>query len=146
MNAIEHNLDGFDGVTWVKFGVQTGDEVESAVEASTGNMTIHLCVVVLVAVGHPSSLNQALTLVVCFGWLDRCRRLTNPTSPRGKQHCQQLTVPGGESSPFWADEGWRYTMPPWAEEGCPAYFNFVRVLCWLALGVDLVCGIATSVI
>ena len=70
MNAIEHNLDGFDGVTWVKFGVQTGDEVESAVEASTGNMTIHLCVVVVVAVGHPSSLNQALTLDVgCVLWL-----------------------------------------------------------------------------
>ena len=144
MNAIEHNLDGFDGVTWVKFGVQTGDEVESAVEASTGNMTIHLCVVVVViGVGYPPSFHQALTLVV---YSVLYRRLTNPTSPRGKQHCQQLTVPGGESSPFWADEGWRYTMPPWAEEGCPAYFNFVRGLCWLALGVGLVCGAATSVI
>ena len=35
--------------------------------------------------------------------------LTNPTSPRGKQHCQQLTVPGGKSSLFWQGEGWRYT-------------------------------------
>lgn len=51
--------------------------------------------------------------------------LTNPASPKGKQHCQQLSVPGGKASKFWAAEGWRYTSPPWVfTGGCPAYFNY----------------------
>ena len=74
--------------------------------------------------------------------------LTNPSSPRGKQHCQQLTVPGGTTSAFWADEGWRYTMPPWASGACPTYFNFVNAedhnldgfsgVTWVKLGVQTV--------
>lgn len=50
--------------------------------------------------------------------------LTNPRSPRGQQHCQQLSVPGGKASKFWAAEGWRYTSPPWVSGGCPSYFNY----------------------
>ena len=53
-------------------------------------------------------------------------RLTNPASPRGQQHCQQLSVPGGKSSKFWAGEGWRYTTPPFVSGECPAYFNYVN--------------------
>jgi hypothetical protein len=44
--------------------------------------------------------------------------LTNPDSPDGKQHCLELTVPGGHTSLFWAGRGWKYTMPPWMNGAC----------------------------
>lgn len=71
--------------------------------------------------------------------------LTNPSSPRGYQHCQQLTVPGGKASKFWAAEGWRYTTPPFVSGSCPSYFNYVNRIMhnlagyegvtWVELGV-----------
>ena len=77
-----HDLDGFDGVTWEKLGVQTSTDASTDVETATTD-------------------DDSNTMIIHL--------LTNPTSPRGKQHCQQLTVPGGKSSLFWQGEGWRYS-------------------------------------
>jgi hypothetical protein len=55
-------------------------------------------------------------------------QFTDPSSPLGKQHCDQLIVPGGKTSLFWADRGWKYTIPPWVENAhCDRVkFNYVN--------------------
>eukprot|EP00180_Rhodochaete_pulchella_P000640 Plantae.Rhodophyta-Rhodochaete_pulchella.ctg14724.p1 GENE.Plantae.Rhodophyta-Rhodochaete_pulchella.ctg14724~~Plantae.Rhodophyta-Rhodochaete_pulchella.ctg14724.p1 ORF type:complete len:276 (-),score=27.22 Plantae.Rhodophyta-Rhodochaete_pulchella.ctg14724:38-793(-) len=54
---------------------------------------------------------------------------SNPTSPKGSQHCFELDVPGGTSSPFWAAKSWHYPNPPWYTGACDrsefAYVNKV---------------------
>lgn len=54
-------------------------------------------------------------------------QLTNPGSPLGKQHCLELDNPGGKTSAYWADKGWKYTMPPWKFGQCDrTKFNYVN--------------------
>ena len=53
--------------------------------------------------------------------------ITNPSSPLGKQHCQELDNPGGKSSKYWADKGWKYSSPPWKAGKCDRNrFNYVN--------------------
>ena len=53
--------------------------------------------------------------------------ITNPSSPMGKQHCQELDNPGGKSSKYWAAKGWKYSSPPWTPGKCDRNrFNFVN--------------------
>ena len=53
--------------------------------------------------------------------------LTNPQSPLGKQHCQELVNPGGSMSAYWASRGWKYTNPPWKNGTCNrTEFNYVN--------------------
>ena len=53
--------------------------------------------------------------------------LTNPQSPLGKQHCQELVNPGGFDSAYWKDRGWKYTNPPWKNGTCNrTEFNYVN--------------------
>ena len=54
-------------------------------------------------------------------------QLTNPGSPLGKQHCEELDNPGGTNSPYFKDRGWKYTSPPWTNCTCNrTKFNFVN--------------------
>lgn len=54
-------------------------------------------------------------------------QLTNPGSPQGKQHCLELDNPGGSTSKYWANKGWKYTMPPWKVGKCDrTRFNYVN--------------------
>ena len=59
---------------------------------------------------------------------DKCLFLvTNPTSPSGKQHCQELDNPNGNTGKYWASKGWKYTSPPWTLGKCDRnLFNFVN--------------------
>jgi len=43
---------------------------------------------------------------------------SDPSSPKGSQHCFEVDIPDGTSSPFWAAEGWRYPSPPWYNGAC----------------------------
>jgi hypothetical protein len=53
--------------------------------------------------------------------------ITNPTSPSGKQHCQELDNPEGTKGGYWASKGWKYTSPPWTQGKCDRnLFNFVN--------------------
>ena len=53
--------------------------------------------------------------------------ITNPTSPDGKQHCQELDNPNGTEGGYWKSKGWKYTQPPWKPGKCDRnLFNFVN--------------------
>jgi len=53
--------------------------------------------------------------------------VTNPTSPDGKQHCQELDNPPGTAGGYWKSKGWKYTSPPWTQGLCDRnLFNFVN--------------------
>jgi hypothetical protein len=53
--------------------------------------------------------------------------ISNPQSPRGKQHCAELDNPGGAGSKYWAAKGWKYSSPPWSAGKCDrSHFNYVN--------------------
>ena len=53
--------------------------------------------------------------------------ITNPSSPDGKQHCQELDNPPGTEGGYWKNKGWKYTSPPWTQGKCDRNrFNFVN--------------------
>ena len=53
--------------------------------------------------------------------------VTNPSSPLGKQHCQELDNPNGTSGGYWKAKGWKYTSPPWTQGKCDRNrFNYVN--------------------
>lgn len=53
--------------------------------------------------------------------------ITNPTSPMGKQHCQELDNPEGTAGGYWKSKGWKYTSPPWTQGKCDRnHFNYVN--------------------
>jgi len=53
--------------------------------------------------------------------------ITNPTSPDGKQHCQELDNPPGTEGGYWKSKGWKYTSPPWTQGKCDRnLFNYVN--------------------
>ena len=53
--------------------------------------------------------------------------VTNPSSPLGKQHCQELDNPNGTSGGYWKAKGWKYTSPPWTQGKCDrTRFNYVN--------------------
>ena len=53
--------------------------------------------------------------------------ITNPSSPDGKQHCQELDNPPGTDGGYWKNKGWKYTTPPWTLGKCDRNrFNFVN--------------------
>jgi hypothetical protein len=53
--------------------------------------------------------------------------VTNPTSPLGKQHCQELDNPDGTEGGYWKEKGWKYSSPPWTQGKCDRnLFNYVN--------------------
>ena len=77
------------------------------------------------------SINNGTTAAAASGDADCgvsgfCYQITNPQSPLGSQHCQELDNPGGKASKYWADRGWKYTSPPWKNGTCDRnQFNYV---------------------
>ncbi len=93
------NVQGYQGVTLVKWGSPAAAVQEAAAAAT------------------PAANDDSSSLYL----------ITNPTSPMGKQHCQELDNPGGTSSKYWAAKGWKYTSPPWKPGKCDRNrFNFVN--------------------
>eukprot|EP00946_MAST-07B_sp_MAST-7B-sp1_P000639 g639.t1 len=78
------------------------------------------------------SINNGTTAAAASGDADCgvsgfCYQITNPQSPLGSQHCQELDNPGGKASKYWADRGWKYTSPPWKNGTCDRnQFNYVN--------------------
>ena len=96
--------------------------LESTAEGCSGRSDCHWCSATKDAYCAPSSQPCASNVpnsLLCH--------LTNPGSPLGKQHCEELDNPGGTDSPYFQDRGWKYTNPPWQNCTCNrTKFNFVN--------------------
>ena len=101
-NFFNRKSDIATGVTMVTLGEHTDGSAMKLQDASTVNDV-------------DCSDNKCLYLI------------TNPSSPSGKQHCQELDNPEGTKGGYWASKGWKYTSPPWTQGKCDRnLFNFVN--------------------
>lgn len=97
------------GVDLKEYGIHTSEEEE------TRPLTLRKQEAAVDVEAPDCSDNKCLFLV------------TNPSSPLGKQHCQELDNPDGTSGGYWKAKGWKYTSPPWTQGKCDRNrFNYVN--------------------
>lgn len=110
-------IAGRKRVPWLtKTPAKTSQVAPTAITATTTQST-----------QHSQKVNATISGDADCGVGDFCYQITNPQSPLGSQHCQELDNPGGKSSKYWADRGWKYSSPPWKNGTCDRnLFNYVN--------------------